>query len=80
VAARSWRSGGGSARRRRAMGSGSLRLSAWTEVGQGRFGPASAGRFIARVEDDAATGGSQVGDVARQAGPASASVSLTGGT
>jgi hypothetical protein len=39
----------------------------------------STGGFNSRVEDDAATGGCQVGDVAWQAGPVSALASLTGG-
>jgi hypothetical protein len=40
---------------------------------------ATTGRFIARVEDDAVTGGSQVGGWHRQVGPVSASAPLTGG-
>jgi hypothetical protein len=61
VVAQSQRSGGDSARHRRTMGSGGLRLLSWTELGRWRLGPMSANRFIAHVEDDAAMGGSQVG-------------------
>jgi hypothetical protein len=35
-----------------------------TEMGRGRLNLASTGRFIVHVEDDAVTGGGQVGDVA----------------
>jgi hypothetical protein len=56
------------------------RLPARTKMGRGRLGPASIGRFIAHAEDDAATGGGQVGNITWQAGPALASAPLTGGT
>jgi hypothetical protein len=39
------------------------RLPARTKMGRGRLGPASIGRFIAHAEDDAATGGGQVGNI-----------------
>jgi hypothetical protein len=47
--------------------------------GEGERRSTTTGHFIACAEDDAATGGGQVGDVAWQAGPVSASAPLTGG-
>jgi hypothetical protein len=40
------------------------RLLVRTEMGRGRLSSVSTDRFIARVEDDAATSGGQVSDVA----------------
>jgi hypothetical protein len=39
----------------------------------------TADRFISRAKDDTTTGGGQVGNVTRQAGPVSASAPLIGG-
>jgi hypothetical protein len=52
---------------------------AWTEARRERLSPASASHFIARVKNDTAMSGSQVGGRRRQVVPVSASAPLTGG-
>jgi hypothetical protein len=90
----SWEAGGDSLTREREEAAPSLAISTATTSlslmahgndrrrrGWGEEKPCSAatGRFIARVEDDAATGGRQVEGWRQQVGPVSSSAPLTGG-